>query len=169
MCGEAGCASMLRSDAVRLSCLGALVAVLLVGLAKTGVLGNGVTPDTGGYFAAAASDDLWGGPRHPLYGYLAGLFGASAADAGYVPLAQAMLHVVASLGLFAGARAAGIGRAGSFSLFAAALVSQSALLQVPLLLPESPAVSCLMLGFAATLAATRSASSLRVWLVPAVI
>jgi hypothetical protein len=160
---------MLRSDAVRLSCLGALVLVLLVGLANTGVLGSGVTPDTGGYFVAAASDDLWGGPRHPLYGYLAGLFGASAADAGYVPLAQAMLHVIASLGLFAGARAAGIGRAGSFSLFAAALVSQSALLQVPLLLPESPAVSCLVLGFAATLAATRSASSLRLWLVLAMI
>jgi hypothetical protein len=168
MRSEAGRASMLRSDAVWLSCLSALALVLLVGLVKTGVLGHGVAPDTAGYFAAVASDNLWGGPRHPLYGYLAALFGASAADAGYVPLAQAILHVVASLALFAGARAAGIGRAGSFSLFAAALVAQSALFQVPLLLPESPAVSCLLLGFAATLAAMRSALWFRLWLVPAI-
>jgi hypothetical protein len=161
--------SMRRSDAIWVLSACALVLVAMAALVKSGMLASGVAPDTAGYFAAAASDDLWSAPRHPLYGYLAGLFGASAADAGYVPLAQAMLHVVASLGLFAGARAAGIGRAGSFSLFAAALVSQSALLQVPLLLPESPAVSCLMLGFAATLAAARSASRLRLWLVPAVI
>jgi hypothetical protein len=169
MRSEAGRASTLRSDAVWLSCLSALALVLLVGLATTGVLGHGVAPDTAGYFAAVASDNLWGGPRHPLYGYLAALFGASAADAGQVPLAQAILHVVASLALFAGARAAGIGRAGSFSLFVAALVAQSALFQVPLLLPESPAVSCLLLGFAATLAATRSAFWFRLWLVPALI
>ncbi|MGZ5842252.1 MAG: hypothetical protein ACXWJ8_09980, partial [Xanthobacteraceae bacterium] len=169
MRSEAGRASTLRSDAIWLSCLSALALVLFFGLAKAGVPGNGVAPDTAGYFAAAASDDPWGGPRHPLYGYLAALFGASAADAGHVPLLQAILHVIASLALFTGARVAGIGRAGSFSLFAAALVAQSALLQAPLLLPESPAMSCLLLGFAATLAATRSAFWFRLWLVPAII
>src|SRR5437773_539623 len=104
MRSEAGRASTLRSDAIWLSCLSALALALLVGVAKTGVLGNGVAPDTAGYLAAAASDNPWGGPRHPLYGYLAALFGASATGAGYVPLGQAILHVVASLGLFAGAR-----------------------------------------------------------------
>src|SRR3954471_22540100 len=169
MRSEAGGGSTVRSDVVWLSCLSALALVLLAGLINTGVLGQGVAPDTAGYLAAAASENPWGGQRHPLYGYLAALFGASATGAGYVPQAQAILHVAASLGLFAGARAAGIGRAGSFSLFGAALVAQSALVQVPLLLPESPAVSCLLLGFAATLAATRSAFWFRLWLVPAVI
>src|SRR5437016_2361129 len=151
MSREAGRASALRSDAVRLFCLSALALALLAGLTKTGVLGSGVAPDTAGYFAAAASDNPWGEPRHPLYGSLAGLFGASATNAGYVASAQAILHIIAALALFAGARAAGIGRSAAFALFAAALISQSALLQVPLVLPESPAMSCLLLGFAATL------------------
>jgi broad specificity phosphatase PhoE len=161
--------SMRRTDPVWLLAACALVLVTMMALARSGAIASGVAPDTAGYFAAAASDHPWGEPRHPLYGYLAALLGASAADAGYVAIAQATLHVAAALALFAGARVAGIGRAGSFSLFAAALVSQSALLQAPLLLPESPAMSCLMLGFAATLAATRSLSSFRLWLVPAAI
>ena len=59
---QAGRASTLRSEAIWLACLRALALVLLVGLAKTGVLGNGVAPDTGGYLAAAASDNPRGGP-----------------------------------------------------------------------------------------------------------
>ena len=161
--------SMHRSDTIWRLFACALVLVAMVALVESGLLASGAAPDTAGYLAAAASDNLWGEPRHPLYGYLAGLFGANATDAGHVALAQAILHVAAALALFAGARAAGIGRPGSFALFAAALVSQSALLQVPLLLPESPATSCLLLGFAAILAATRSGSSLRFWLVPAAI
>src|SRR5258708_21192814 len=101
---EAGRAWTLRSDAVWLSCLSAFALVLLVGLAKTGALGNGVAPDTAGYFAALASDNPWGGPRHPLYAYLAALFGASAAEAGHVAPAPAILPVISSLALFAGAR-----------------------------------------------------------------
>jgi broad specificity phosphatase PhoE len=161
--------SMRRSDAIWLLPACAFVLVTMAALVKSGVLASGAAPDSAGYFAAAASDNPWGEPRHPLYGYLAGLFDATATDAGHVALAQAMLHIVAALALFAGARAAGITRSGSFALFAAALASQSALFQVPLLLPESPATSCLLLGFAATLAAARSASWFRLWLVPAMI
>ena len=161
--------STLRSDALwRLSCC-ALALLVMAALAKAGVLASGAAPDTSGYFAAAQSETPWAEARHPLYGYLAGLFGASATESGYVTLAQAILHVLASLALFAGARAGGIGRAGAFSLFAAALASQSALLQTPLILPESPAMSCLLLGFAATLGATRSAAAFRLWLIPAMI
>jgi hypothetical protein len=161
--------SMRRSDVIWLLLACALVLAAMVALVKSGVLASGAAPDTAGYFAAAASDNPWGEPRHPLYGFLAGLFGASATDAGHAALVQAVLHIVAGLALFAGARAAGITRSGSFALFAAALVSQSALFQVPLLLPESPATSCLLLGFAATLAATRSPSWFRLWLVPAMV
>src|SRR3954468_22625747 len=169
MTSNAARAPALRSDVIRLLLPCALTLALLATLVKTGVLAGGAAPDSAGYLAASASATLWSEPRHPLYGYLAGLFGASNSDAGYIAAAQAILHALAALALFAGARRAGLGRAGSSALFAAALVAQSALLHVPLLLPEAPAMSCLMLGFAATLAASRSAASFRLWLVPATI
>ena len=43
-------------------------AILLGVLAATGALSGAFSPDTPGYFAAAASPSPWGEVRHPLYG-----------------------------------------------------------------------------------------------------
>src|SRR3954453_3292770 len=102
MSSQAARVPALRSDAVWLLLPCGLVLALLVGLVKSGVLAGGIAPDSAGYLAAAASATPWGEPRHPLYGYFAGLFGASASGIGYVALVQAILHALASLALFAG-------------------------------------------------------------------
>src|SRR5882724_3869939 len=139
-------------------------AILLVGLAATGASSGVFSLDTPSYFAAAASPTPWGEPRHPLYGYLASLLGGSATTTGAVASAQALLHVLSVFVLYGGARLTGIGRTAAFALATAALLSQSDLYHLRLLIPEAPANACLLAGLGLTLAATRSARTLA-WLI----
>jgi hypothetical protein len=134
----------------------AIAAVLLIVLAATGGLSGGFSPDTQSYFDAATSPSPWGAPRHPLYGTVASLMGGSATTTGAVACVQALLHVAAVFVLYGGARLAGIGRIAAFALATAALLAQSNLYHLRLLLPEGPANACLLAGLGLTLAATRT-------------
>jgi hypothetical protein len=144
-------------------------AILLAVLAASGALAGSLSPDTQSYFAAAASPNPWGEPRHPLYGWLADLAGGSATGVGLVAGVQAVLHVVAVLVLYAGARFAGVGRIATFALATAALLSQSDLYHVRLVIPEAPANACLLAALGLTLAATRSMRALCWLVVPTVL
>jgi len=113
-----------------------------------------VAPDTPSYFEAIAGDPR-NVIRHPLYGLAAHWLGAGPDKPGVVAQVQVALLIVASFALYAGARAGGIGGWGALFLALSGLLSQSAILQVGLLLPESPAIAMLMMAFAGTLAASR--------------
>ena len=140
--------------------------LLLAVLAATGALTGQFTSDTVPYFVAAASPEPWGQIRHPAYGFVAALLGASETAPGHVALAQACLHVAATMVLYGGARCGGIGRAGAFALALAALLSQSGLYHLRLLLPESIANSCLLIAFGLTLAASASSRALALLIAP---
>lgn len=141
-------------------------ALLFALLFATGALVGQFNPDTVSYFVAAASGEPWGQVRHPAYGVVAGLFGASETEAGHVALVQTLLHVEASMVLYWGARYGGIGRAGAFALAVAALLSQSGLYHLRLVVPESIANSCLLIAFGMALAASGSRGAFRVLVVP---
>jgi hypothetical protein len=143
-----------------------ILAVVLIAIGATAGL---PAQDTPGYFVAAASDQPFGEMRHPGYGFLASQLGASATAGGSAALAQGLLHVVAPLILYAGARCGGVGAAGSFALASAALFAQSGLYHLRLLLPESWANSCLLIAFAAALAASGSRRAFWLMLAPAVL
>ena len=107
--------------------------------------------------------------RNPLYGYAAGLLGGAATSPGAVALAQAALHVASVFVFYGGARLAGIGRIGAFALATAALLAQSNLYHLRLLVPEAPANAFLLSGLGVTLAATRSGRMLALLIVPIVL
>jgi len=140
--------------------------LLLVLLFAAGALTGAFNPDTLSYLKAAASGEPWGQPRHPAYGFVAGLLGASETATGHVAQAQALLHVTASIVLYWGARYGGIGRAGAFALAAAALFSQSGLYHLRLVVPESVANSCLLIAFGMALAASGWRGAFRLLVVP---
>jgi hypothetical protein len=155
-----------RSDRVCVALLCAAVAALLVTLWTMGALSGAIAPDTASYFFPLQRHDLWGEIRHPLYGVLASLFGGSANQPGHIVLIQGLLHAVAALVLYVGARVGGLSSIGALCLSLAALFSQSALYHLRLLLPESPAISFLIFAFAGVLAAANSALAFRLLLVP---
>lgn len=143
------------------------LALAVLGLSwATGTLTGQAAPDTAGYLATATSPDRWGGARHPLYGTLALWLGATAEATGHVALAQAVLHGVAALTVYAGARLAGLGMISAALLSASALLAQSAFFHVRLLVPEAPATAFLLLAFAGALGASRSPRLFWILLVP---
>ena len=142
------------------------VMVLMIALSIIGTLSGKIATDTASYFAPLASNNPWGEWRHPLYGTVASWVGGGPTAAGNVALAQAILHAVAALAIYAGARAGGIGSVGALCLGLAALFSQSGLLHLGLVLPESPAITFLLFAFAGTLAASRSAVAFGLLIVP---
>jgi hypothetical protein len=143
-------------DRILLSVLCAGAVLLIAALWAAGALSGSMTSDTSGYFLALSSNNPWGEARHPLYGLVAGWFGSSATAPGDVAVVQAILHAVAALALYAGARLGGIGGAGAMTLGIVALFSQSGLYHLRLTTPESAAISFLLLAFAGTLAISRS-------------
>jgi hypothetical protein len=153
-----------RFDRIALLILCIAAGALMIVLSIIGSLSGKVATDTGSYFAPLASSNPWGEWRHPLYGMVASWFGASAT--GSVALVQGVLHAAAALALYVGARAGGIGGVAALCLSLAALFSQSGLLHVGFLLPESAAISFLLFAFAGTLAAARSALAFRLLIVP---
>lgn len=155
-----------KRDRIALSILCIAVVLLVIVLSIIGTFSGKIARDTASYFTPLTSNNPWGEWRHPLYGMVASWFGGSPTAAGNVVLAQGILHAVAALALYAGARAGGIGSVGALCLGLAALFSQSALLHLGLLLPESPAIAFLLLAFAGTLVASRSAIAFRLLLVP---
>ena len=143
-----------------------VAAALLMIMGMLGMLSSGVTLDTPSYFVPAASSNPWGEMRHPLYGGLAAWLGGSASAPGHVALAQGLLHVIASLILYIGARAGNVGRAGALALAGVALLSQSGLYHLRLLVPEAPAIACLLIAFGCALAASRPGSRFALLLLP---
>jgi broad specificity phosphatase PhoE len=143
-----------------------LAVVLLAALWASGLLVGRASIDTPSYFGGTRSAGLWGASRHPLYGALAVWLGATAEAPGHIALVQALLHVAAALSLYGGSRVAGLRPTGAALLSAAALVAQSALFHVPLLVPESAANAFLLLAFAGVLAASRAARLLWLLLIP---
>ncbi len=155
-----------RSDRFYFALLCAAVAVLLAMLWATGALSGAITPDTGSYLVSARSNNRWGEIRHPGYGLLVSWLGGSAGEPGHIVLIQGILHAMAAMALYAGARAGGIGGAGALCLSFAALFSQSGLFHLRLLLPESLAITLLIFAFAGVLAASNSIAAFRVLLLP---
>lgn len=143
-----------------------LAVVLLGVLWVSGLLSGQAAPDTATYLASANSADPWGQPRHPLYGTLAIWLGATADAPGYVAAAQVLLHLAAALTIYGGSRLAGLGATSAALLSASALLAQSALFHLPLLVPESAATAFLLLAFAGVLAASRSPRLFWLLLVP---
>jgi hypothetical protein len=154
-----------RRDPLFLVLCGEAVLVLTV-LFATGMLRGELSPDTAAYFTLGEPGAPWGDARHPLYGWLASVFGGSATATGRVAFAQGLLHVAASLVFYVGARAGNVGSVGAFALATAALLSQSGLYHLRLLMPESAAIACLLIAFGLTLAASRSAAAFRSLIVP---
>jgi hypothetical protein len=151
-----GCSKVRISVAALDRWLLALVVIaagLVVTLWALGMVTAHSAPDTVGYFDSA-SGDTWGSPRNPLYGFAARLLGAGPDTGGIVGACQVSLLLAAVFLLYFGAQAGGIGRAGAFFLAVAGLLSQSGLFHVRLLLPETPAISMLMIAFAGVLAAS---------------
>jgi len=155
-----------RSDRLCLAILCAAIAVLLVTLWAIGALSGAIVPDTASYFFPLQFNDLWGEMRHPLYGWLASTLGASASAPGHVAAMQSVLQVAAAVALYAGARAGGIGSIGALCLSLAALFSQSGLYHLRLVLPEAPAITCLIFAFAGVLASANSPFAFRLLLFP---
>jgi len=154
------------SDRLCIASLCAAVAILLTTLWLIGGLSGAAAPDTASYFTPLQAENPWGEMRHPLYGLLASWAGGNASAPGYAVLIQAILHAVAALVLYAGARAGGIGSIGALCLALAALFSQSSLYHLRLLLPEAPAITALILAFASVLAASNSLLAYRVLVLP---
>lgn len=143
------------------------LAVVLLALSGTsGALVGQVAPDTPGYLASAVSDNPWGEARHPLYGTLAIFFGTTADSAGHIVLLQALLHVVAALSLYGGARLAGLLPTTAALLSASALLAQSTLFHLRLLLPEAPSIDFLLLAFSGVLAASSARRLFWLLLIP---
>ena len=138
---------------------------LIAILWAAGMLTARPAPDTAGYFAGM-STDIWGTPRTPLYGWAASLLGGGPQTPGLVGSFQVVLLVVATFMLYFGAQAGGIGRVGAFFLALAGILSQSALFHVRLLLPETPAISMLLIAFAGTLVASRGRNAFWLWVAP---
>src|SRR5262245_44461435 len=155
-----------KRDRIAFSILCIAVVVLMIVLSIIGAFSGKIARDTASYFAPLASNNPWGEWRHPLYGTVASWFGGSPTTAGNAAAAQGMSHAVAALAIYAGARAGGIGSVGALCLSLAALLSQSGLLHLSLVLPESPAIAFLLFAFAGTLAASRSATAFRLLIVP---
>jgi len=154
-----------RSDFLCIAIACAAAALLLAGLWTTGLLAGATAPDTASYFLPLQSGQPWSEMRHPLYGFLAQALGG-VGNAHVIALAQAAFHVLAALLLYGGARAGGIGATGALALTLAALFSQSGIYHLRLILPESPAISALIVAFAGTLAATKSGAAFRLLILP---
>jgi hypothetical protein len=109
-------------------------------------------PDTPGYVMSAQSANLWGEPRHPLYGWWLMAMGP-----GYsaVPAIQYVFHVVAAVTLYSACRFAGIERFAALALALAALLSQCLMIWGRGVLPEILSVSLLLLAIAAVVAAVQ--------------
>jgi hypothetical protein len=144
-------------------------AALLLTMAMLGMLSGGISPDTASYFITETSPNPWGEIRHPLYARLASWLGGSAISPGYVAFGQALLHAVATLVFYLGARAADVGRVGAFVLALVALFSQSSLYHLRLVLPEAPAIAFLLIAFGGTLAASHPGNRFAVLLLPTAI
>ncbi len=155
-----------QSDRLCIAALCAAIAILSVILWAIGGLAGAAAPDTASYFTPLQGDNPWGEMRYPLYGLLASWLGASASEPGHVALIQGLLHAAAALALYAGARAGGIASIGALCLSLAALLSQSSLYHLRLLLPEAPAITALVLAFAGVLAAANSVFAYRLLLLP---
>ena len=145
-----------------------LALAMAVVLAATGWLAGGPQPDTEAYLAPARWPDMLGAIRSPLYGFLLLPFGRPPSFA-TIAFAHTALHIAACLALFAGARAAGVPAMAAFALGASALFSQGFLVWGRYAIPESPAVSLLLMAFALTLAASRSERWFALAFIPAAI
>lgn len=142
-----------------------LTLILLIALASTGWLEGGQLPDTQSYLVPFHWPDSLGAIRHPLYGIITLPFGRPPSF-GSIAIAHTMLHVAACFALFAGARAARFPAKAAFALSASALLAQGFLIWGRYAIPESPAVSLLLVAVALTLTATRSQRAFNVALVP---
>jgi hypothetical protein len=142
--------------------LGALTVALLIVLAATGWFAGAVASDTETYRVALVWPGAFAELRHPLYGLLLRLFDPIESHLMAIAISQTACHVIAVAVLFGEARRFGLGNPASFALAAAALVSQSFLFHGRLVLPEAPAVSAMLIAFAATLRWAGSAT--RAWL-----
>ena len=155
-----------RLDRACVAVLGMAIAIVLMALWASGALLGTVAPDTVTYFQAFHSANPWGEMRHPLYGMLASWLGGNEHEPGHIVLIQVLLAASAPAALYAGARSGGLGGLAALSLSLAALSSQSGLFHVRLVLPESSAITCLLLAFAGVFAAGNSARAYHVLVVP---
>jgi hypothetical protein len=149
--------------------LGVLAAAMLIVLAATGWFAGTAAPDIQSYRTALTWPGAFAELRYPLYGLFLRLFDsverplmAIANPLMAIAISQTALHVVAVAVLFREARRYGLGGAASVALAAAALVAQSFLIYGRQAIPEAPAISAMLVAFAAMLRWAGSAK--RSWL-----
>jgi hypothetical protein len=134
--------------------------IMLIALAATGWFAGAVAPDTQSYRVALTWPGAFAELRHPLYGLFLRLFDPIEDHLTAIAISQTAFHVLAVAVLFREARRFGLGNPTSFALAAAALVAQSFLVHGRQALPEAPAISAMLIAFAAMLrwsgSATRS-------------
>lgn len=142
-----------------------LASALTVILLLSGWLAGGQLPDTESYLAALGWPDSLGAIRHPLYGILLLPFGRPPSFAA-IAAVHTVIHVGACFVLFAGACVARLPAKAAFSLAVSAMLAQGFLIWGRFAIPESPAVSLLILTVGLTLAASRSHRSYKLLLIP---
>ena len=155
----------LYSDRWFFAVIGIALATVTI-LSLTGWFAGATAPDTSGYFFDLHWPSLWGQQRHPLYSFMISIFGPYERATRAIATAQLVLHLLSCVLLYRGARSAGIGKTGAFSLAVSGVLAQVVLQNGRLVAPESPAISFLILAFAGTLAATTSRRAFNVWIVP---
>jgi hypothetical protein len=148
-----------------LAVIGIAIATVTI-LLFTGWFAGAIAPDTSGYFFDLRWPSLWGQQRHPLYSVMVSIFGPYERAIRAIVTAQLALHLLSCILLYCGARSAGIGKTGAFSLAVSGMMAQVVLQYGRLVAPESPAISFLILAFAGTLAATTSRRAFNIWIAP---
>ena len=131
--------------------LGVLIATEMIVLAVAGWFSGDVSQDTQSYRVVLIWPGIFAEMRHPLYGLLLNLFDPIENHLTAIAISQTVFHVAAVMILFREARRYGLTGAASFALAAAAMLSQSFLFHGRQALPEAPAISVMLIAFAAVL------------------
>ncbi|MDB5592395.1 hypothetical protein [Enterovirga sp.] len=128
-----------------LACLAAagLVAALL---GVTSGYTPWLSPDTGGYVAAATSPEPWGQARHPLFGWILGWLGGPHTRG--LPLVQVALYLTGGLALLGALRSYGLSVRAAASLGLSLLGSNLVLLWHNAVHPELLSASLMLLALA---------------------
>lgn len=133
----------------------AAAALLLAALGAAGGYRPWLSPDTGGYVAAAEAADPWGQARHPLFGWIVRLAGGPAFA--WLPLLHVALYLAASAYLLVALRRYGLSARAAAAVAASLLLSNLVLLWHSAVHPEllSAVLMLVALGSAVRLAAGR--------------
>jgi hypothetical protein len=137
------------STCVKHVVLGA-IALYAALLGLFGWFSGGALPDTPTYIAALSSENVWGATRHPLYGWFLSAVGLPETGYPTVAVLHFMLHALSVIVLERALRG-WVSAKSAAAVALSVLIAQSVLLNGRYAIPEAPAISFLVLGFATLL------------------